>query len=101
MRHTPPCISRPLELFPGKAINTSLVIFGIPVSKFPLTYRDDEVSAWGGKGKRDCLNSLTTTVLFNGIQSYCTALSHSLPHDVPPTLTLQHALPVLPGSNLS
>ena len=43
-----------------------LSCFGIPMSEFRLTYRRDElideVSVWGGKGRRDWLDSLTATL---------------------------------------
>jgi hypothetical protein len=50
---------------PGQGYRDILSYFGIPVSEFPLTYREeliDEVSVWGGKGRRDCLDSLTATL---------------------------------------
>jgi hypothetical protein len=53
------------EVAPGKGCRDFLSSFGIPVSGFLLTYRDeliDEVSVWGGKGGRDCLDSLTATL---------------------------------------
>jgi hypothetical protein len=55
--------------------------FGIPVSEFQLTYwRDeliDQVSVWGGKGRSDCLDSLTATLYMAYNPIY-----HSLPHVV-------------------
>jgi hypothetical protein len=50
---------------PGKGYRDFVSCSGILVSEFPLTYRDeliDEVSVWGGKGRRDCLDLLTTTL---------------------------------------
>ena len=49
----------------GKSYRDFLSFFGIPVSEFPLTYRDEfinevyEVSVWGGKGRKNHLDSLT------------------------------------------
>jgi hypothetical protein len=42
----------------GQGYRDILSCFGIPVSEFPLTYRDeliDKVSVWGGKRRKDCL----------------------------------------------
>jgi hypothetical protein len=50
---------------PGQGYRDILSYLGIPVSVFPLTYREeliDDVSVWGGKGRRDCLDLLTTTL---------------------------------------
>jgi hypothetical protein len=54
---------------PGKGYRDFLNYFGIPVSEFQLTYRHDElideayeISVWGGKGRRDWLDSLTATL---------------------------------------
>ena len=70
------------EVAPGQDYQNLLSRFGIHVSKFPLTYRDeliDEASVWGERGRLDylgfthryslygyyrldCLESLTATL---------------------------------------
>ena len=49
----------------GRGYRDFLSYFGIPVSEIPLTHRDeliDEVQTWGGRRRRDWLDSLTTTL---------------------------------------
>jgi hypothetical protein len=87
---------------PGQGYRDILSCFGIQVSEFQLTYRRDElidqVSVWGGKGRGDCLDSLTGTLYI----AY-TPIYHSLSPtrcDAPPTRLYNMPLPVLLGSNL-
>jgi hypothetical protein len=52
---------------PGQGYRDILSYFGIPVSEFPLTYREeliDEVSVWGRKGRRVWLLDLLTATLY-------------------------------------
>jgi hypothetical protein len=72
---------------PVQGYRDFLSCFGILVSGFQLTYRSDElideISVWGGKGRRDCLDSLTATLYMAYNPIY-----HSLPLtrcDAPPT----------------
>jgi hypothetical protein len=61
---------------PGQGYRDLLSCFGIPVSEFPLTYRDeliDEVSV-GRKGAKRLLDSLTVLFIWH------TILIHSPPH---------------------
>ena len=49
----------------GQGCRAFLSCFNISVNEFPLTYRIeliDDVSMWGGKGRRYCLDSLTGTL---------------------------------------
>ena len=69
---------------PGKGYRDFLSCFGIPVSEFKLTYwcdgLIDEISVWGGKGRRDRLDSLTATVLF-----ICRTITQPSPRYAPST----------------
>jgi hypothetical protein len=50
----------------GKGYRDFVSYFSIPLSEFQSAYQRDElieeVSVWEGKGRRDCLDSLTVTL---------------------------------------